>query len=156
MDMVVKLYELPEPRPLPKGVVVRRALAPEKALVCAWARSRFSEAWASECDIAFSRRPVALHVAVRGPKLLGFSVHGVYCPDFFGPAGVAPAERGKGLGRELLLASLRALAAQGYAYAFIGGAGPVDFYAKAVGAVPVAGSTPGPYRGLLTPRRNRR
>ncbi|MEK7857540.1 MAG: GNAT family N-acetyltransferase [Elusimicrobiota bacterium] len=158
MDLLVKLYGLPGPRPLPKGVVVRRALAPEKRLVCGWVAKRFSEGWASECDVAFSRKPVSLHVAVRGGKLLGFSVHGVYCLDFFGPAGVAPAARGKGLGRELLLASLKALEAQGYAYAFIGGAGPVDFYAKSVGAVPIAGSTPGPYRGLLSVsrRRNRR
>jgi hypothetical protein len=38
---------------------------------------------------------------------------------------------------------------QGYGYAIIGGVGPADYYSKAVGAVPIDGSEPGVYRGLL-------
>jgi hypothetical protein len=38
---------------------------------------------------------------------------------------------------------------QGYGYAIIGAVGPADFYAKAVGAVPIEASAPGIYRGLL-------
>lgn len=41
------------------------------------------------------------------------------------------------------------MAAEGYAYAIIGGAGTAEFYAKAVGPVPIAGSTPGIYATLL-------
>jgi predicted N-acetyltransferase YhbS len=59
--------------------------------------------------------------------------------------------RGTGLGKALLLAALRAMAADGYAYAVIGGAGPVDFYVKTVGAIPIEGSEPGLYRGMLRP-----
>ena len=38
---------------------------------------------------------------------------------------------------------------QGYGYAIIGGVGPAEFYAKTVGAIPIEGSEPGIYRGLL-------
>lgn len=38
---------------------------------------------------------------------------------------------------------------QGYAYAIIGGVGPVEFYAKTVGAVVIEGSDPGIYRGMI-------
>ena len=36
-----------------------------------------------------------------------------------------------------------------YAYAIMGAVRPAEFYAKAVGAVPIPGSTPGIYAGLL-------
>jgi len=52
-------------------------------------------------------------------------------------------------GTALLLATLHAMAAEGYAYAIIGGFGPAEFYSKAVGAVPIAGSTPGIYANML-------
>jgi hypothetical protein len=53
------------------------------------------------------------------------------------------------LGRALLLAALHAQRAQGYAYSIIGGVGPAEFYAKAVGAVLIEGSDPGVYAGIL-------
>ena len=62
---------------------------------------------------------------------------------------VLEEERGRGLGRALLLATLHAQREQGYAYSIIGGVGPAEFYAKAVGAVLIEGSTPGVYRGVL-------
>jgi len=49
----------------------------------------------------------------------------------------------------LLLECLRAMRELGYVYAIIGGVGPADFYAKCVGAVPIADSTPGIYADLL-------
>jgi hypothetical protein len=45
------------------------------------------------------------------------------------------------------MASLREL---GYAYAIIGGAGPVEFYVKTLGAIPIPGSSPGIYPKKLT------
>ncbi len=53
-------------------------------------------------------------------------------------------------GQELV--TLHAMAGEGYAYAIIGAAGPADFYANAVDAVPIAGSTPGIYAHLLRGR----
>ena len=41
------------------------------------------------------------------------------------------------------------LADLGYAYAIIGAAGPVEFYAKAVGATVIPDSSPGVYADLL-------
>jgi hypothetical protein len=42
------------------------------------------------------------------------------------------------------------MAAKGYAYAVIGGAGPTEFFVKTTGAQPIAGSTPGIYHDRLT------
>ena len=81
--------------------------------------------------------------------MLGFACHDVTCRNFFGPEGVVAEERGRGTGRALLLAALHAQREQGYAYAIIGGVGPAAFYARTVGAVTIADSTPGIYAGML-------
>jgi len=95
---------------------------------------------------------VTCFVALRNDKLLGFACYDVTCPNFFGPEGVAAPERGHGIGRALLLCALHAQRARGYAYAIIGGVGPAEFYEKAVGAIPIPGSTPGIYAGMLKRR----
>lgn len=152
-DMLVKLYDLPSlaaalDAMAKQGVAVRRALAPEAPVVSAWVRANFAGS-AAEVDIAFGRLPVACFIALRGQRILGFACYDATARNFFGPEGVAADARGQGVGRTLLLAALHAQREQGHAYAIIGGVGPAAFYAKAVGAVAIAGSTPGLYAGLL-------
>jgi GNAT superfamily N-acetyltransferase len=154
MDMLVKLYALPDSRPAydrlrQAGIVMRRALAPEKHKVIGWVRQNFSEAWASETDVAFSRQPVSCFIAIREKQIVGFACHDATCPNFFGPTGVDPNVRNGGVGKALLLACLEDMRQQGFGYAIIGGVGPADFYSKTVGAMPIDGSEPGIYRGLL-------
>jgi GNAT superfamily N-acetyltransferase len=154
MDMLVKLYDLPDSRATydrlrQAGITLRRALAPEKHKVSAWVRKTFSEAWASEAEVAFSRQPVSCFIAVQERKIIGFACHDATCPNFFGPTGVEPKAQKGGIGKALLFACLEDMRHQGFGYAIIGGVGPAEFYAKAVGAVAIEGSEPGIYRGLL-------
>jgi ribosomal protein S18 acetylase RimI-like enzyme len=154
MDMLVKLYALPDSqaaydRLRVAGITLRRGLAPEKHKVIAWVRQNFSEAWASETEVAFSRQPVSCFIAIQQKKIVGFACHDATCPNFFGPTGVDPSARQSGIGKALLFACLEDMKQQGFGYAIIGGVGPAEFYAKAVGAVAIAGSEPGVYRGLL-------
>ena len=118
----------------------------ERMVDRAMASPHFGERWAGEAETAFSRVPVSCHLAVDAAgKICGFACHDVTFRGFFGPAGVPEKLRGRGLGTALLLTALHSLAAAGYAYAVIGGSGDDDFYAKAVGAVPIPDSEPGPY-----------
>ncbi|MEF2248311.1 MULTISPECIES: GNAT family N-acetyltransferase [unclassified Paenibacillus] len=159
-DMLVKLYDLPELGPVMedmknKGIVIRRGLGPEKNAVAKWAQEHFSEYWKSECEVAFSRQPVTCFIAAaeipgsNKSKMLGFACYDSTLRGFFGPTGVSEETRGQGVGKALLLASLHAMKEEGYGYAVIGAAGPVDFYAKQVGAIEIPDSVPGVYRGLL-------
>jgi GNAT superfamily N-acetyltransferase len=152
-DMLVKLYELPDLEPVlnacrDQGVAIRVALSPERGRVLGWMDEHFAF-WAREVEGAYARFPVTCFLAVREHGILGFACYDSICRNFFGPTGVLESERRKGIGRALLLASLHALKAQGYGYAIIGGVGPAEYYAKAVGATLIEGSTPGVYRGLL-------
>jgi predicted N-acetyltransferase YhbS len=63
----------------------------------------------------------------------------------FGPIGVDAVFRGQGIGRMLLLRALEDQRALGYAYSVIGQVGATEFFARAVDAQSIAGSTPGPY-----------
>lgn len=78
MDMLVKLYDLPNSRQLfeslrQQHIDVRRLLAPDKHTVAAWVRKYFSERWESETEIAFSRQPVSCFIAVQDATILGFA-----------------------------------------------------------------------------------
>jgi predicted N-acetyltransferase YhbS len=154
MDMLVKLYDLPDSLPAferlrQAGITVRRALPPEKHKVTAWVRSTFSEAWASEVEVSFGRQPVTCFIAIDQGGIVGFACHDATCANFFGPTGTDPKARKNGIGTALLFACLEDMLQRGFGYAIIGGVGPAAFYAKAVGAVPIEGSDPGIYRGLL-------
>ena len=157
-DMLARLYDLPDPSSRVAalhdvGIEVHRALAPERHLVVSWVRQHFGEGWASECEVSFGRLPISCFRAQRGQEVLGFACYDATAKAFFGPTGVLARERRQGIGTVLLLVTLQAMAADGYAYAIIGGVGPAEFYAKAVGAVPIAGSTPGIYADMLRGRR---
>jgi GNAT superfamily N-acetyltransferase len=153
-DMLVNLLRLP-PREegaeelRRAGVVVRRARPWELTPVREFVARNFGVGWADEITVGFARQPVSVYVALRGGRLAGFAAYECTRRNFFGPTGVAEAERGRGLGRALLLAALWALRDMGYAYAVIGGVGPADFYARAVGATLIPDSAPGVYADPL-------
>lgn len=153
-DMLVKLYEIPDDRgflagPASLGITIRKPLGPEKQFIVDWVREKFEEAWASEVDVALSNRPVSCFVALDRDVLAGFACYDATALGFFGPEGVEEGCRGRGIGKALLLACLLDMKLKGYGYAIIGDAGPMEFYARAVGAVAIPDSTPGIYKGLL-------
>ena len=153
-DLLVKLYDLPEYSALKKqlerkGYIFKRAIAPEKTFVRQWVQKHFSILWADEVDVAFSRQPVSCIVAIKNKEIAGFVCFETTSKNFFGPTGVQEKYRGEGLGKLLLFLAMDAMKEMGYTYAIIGGAGPVDFYVKTVGAIPIPGSTPGIYQNLL-------
>ena len=155
-DMLVNLLRLP---PLDaaladlrrSGVVVRRAQPWELTPVREFVARNFKQAWADEMSVGFARQPVTVFVALREGRLAGFAAYECTRKNFFGPTGVVEGERGRGLGRALLLASLWALREAGYAYAIIGGVGPAEFYERAVGATLIPDSSPGVYADPISP-----
>ncbi|MGC8669343.1 MAG: GNAT family N-acetyltransferase [Chthonomonadales bacterium] len=149
-DMLVRLLDLPplEPeleRMKQLGVVLRRSLPFEASKVRAFVEAHFGQSWADEISVGYANKPTTVYIAVKEGRVVGFGAYECTCRAFFGPTGVAEAERGNGIGRALLIACLWGLREMGYAYGIIGGAGPTEFYSKAVGAVEIPGSSPGVY-----------
>ncbi|MFN2475547.1 MAG: GNAT family N-acetyltransferase [Chthoniobacterales bacterium] len=152
-DLLVKLYDLPSALETPVAEVVetRRAFSAERQFICDWLACEFSHAWAAEAGGCFGGGRVSCFVATCEGKLVGVACYDTTARGMFGPIGIAESSRHRGLGRQLLLTTLRDMASAGYAYAVIGGAGAdvIEFYRKAVGAIPIADSEPGFYRGML-------
>ena len=157
-DMLVPLLDLPPVEALiaklrTRDIVVRRAYPFEISQVRAFAERHFSVGWADEISVGFARQPVSVFIAIdqSGEKgrIVGFAAYECTARDYFGPTGVVEPHRKRGIGKALLLASLHGLRELGYAYAIIGGAGPVEYYAKAAGATLIEESEPGLYRDLL-------
>ena len=151
-DLLVRLYDLPPFGPAEaalagRGITLRRPLPWEKHLLLDWVEAEFGRSWRSECEVAFARQPVSCFAAAVGGRVLGFACYEVTARGFFGPMGVATAERGSGVGEALLLASLHAMREHGYVYAIIGGGdGAREFYERTVGATVIEGSERGVYR----------
>jgi GNAT superfamily N-acetyltransferase len=147
-DLLVKLYELDRYREscrVPAGIAVRTAMPYEASRVARWVTRRFGEKWADEVRGCFARQPVSCVLALAEASLLGFACHDATLRGFFGPVGVDPGARGRGVGRALTWAALDGLRARGYGYAIIGAAGDIGFYVKGFGALPIPDSSPGPY-----------
>lgn len=153
-DMLVPLYMLP-PRECGEGqmpgqtVIVRRAHPFELSRVQAFITAHFTQSWADEMSTAFAHQPITGFLAIDDGRIVGFAAYDATRRAFFGPTGVAPSHRGRGVGTALLVASLWGLHDLGYAYGIIGAAGPMSFYQKAVGAIEIPGSVPGIYTHML-------
>jgi GNAT superfamily N-acetyltransferase len=147
-DLLVNLLKLP-PLETPQGFIVRRAQPFELSPVRRFVAENFAQSWADEISIGFARQPVSVYVATIDRELAGFAAYECTRRAFFGPTGVLQSARGKGIGKELLLACLWSLREMGYVYAIIGAAGPVRFYQKTVSAIIIPDSEPGIYTDLL-------
>jgi len=153
-DLLVNLLKLPQIDSLidqqtAAGVNIRRSQPFEITPVRHFIEENFSVAWADEISVGFANKPISIYVATRGGRVIGFAGYECTRKAFFGPTGVDETKRGQGIGKALLIASLCGLRELGYVYGIIGGAGPIEFYQEAVGAIVIPDSEPGIYADLL-------
>lgn len=153
-DMLVRLWKLDFAALRLKAAQIEQAssvrfvrpLSPDFAKVRAFIRKEFGEGWASEAEASFYHDPVGCFIAVDSKNQpVGFACYNATCKGFFGPTGVVKNRRGEGIGSALLWRCLEALWELDFAYAVIGGAGPVEYYSKSVGATVIDDSSPGIY-----------
>lgn len=154
LDLLVHLLKLPPLAPAieplnAQGITVRRARSFELSMVRSFIEDNFSPSWADEVSVGFASKPITVYLATHNRSIIGFAAYDCTARGFFGPEGVAEPFSKRGIGKALLLSCLWGLREIGYVYAIIGQAGPIDFYVKTVGAVPIADSDPGIYVDLL-------
>ena len=136
---------------MPAGLVLRKPIGPEHDTIAHWVDKHFSPGWASEACVALANRPVSLFIATLGEpsEMIGFCCYDATARGFVGPIGVVDSARGTGIGAALLQACLADMRAVGYGYAVAGAVGAPDFFRRVAGAVEIADSSPGIYRGML-------
>lgn len=154
IDMLVRLYDLPDGAPLRAalqtgGITIRRCNPFERHILTDWVGRTFSPKWVSETKVAMGHQPAACYIATKDRTIVGFVCYDTTARGFVGPMGVDPEHRSHGLGKALLVTALENMRALGYAYAIVGGVGPQEFYTRCVGATPIENSSPGIYKDLL-------
>src|SRR6266550_968450 len=110
-DLLVNLLSLPDLEPFVAGlnhvgVRIRRAQPFEITLVREFIKNNFSIAWADEVSVGFANKPITLFIATRDNRVIGFAGYECTRKAFFGPTGVTQSERGRGVGKALLIAAL--------------------------------------------------
>ncbi|MGA1825810.1 MAG: GNAT family N-acetyltransferase [bacterium] len=154
-DLLVKLYDLNfemyRKEYFNTEIKIIRVLPSDKTKVIEFVRKKFNDNWASECERSFSKVPISCFIAVKNKKIIGFACYDVTARGYFGPIGVQPTEREKGVGTKLLYSCLRDMWDSEYGYAIIGWANEneIDFYKKAVLATVIPESSPGIYKRML-------
>jgi mycothiol synthase len=115
---------------------VRRASAGDRDRVISWIAETFGRIWAFETSRAFEHPIPTLVLAEERGRLAGFSAWGANNAALggYGPAGVTPSLRGRGMGRELLLGSLAEMRRDGFGRALIQWAAGYEFYRHVCGA----------------------
>ena len=141
-DMIANLTTLPENR-IPEGVRLKRAISCDKSRILAFIRLHFGRQWADETEYALNREPQGCFIATENGKILGFACYDATAKGFFGPTGVAASQRGRGIGRALLIRTLEGMREAGYGYAVIGSVDDAKgFYKKTLNASYIPGGEP--------------
>lgn len=125
------------PAGLPPGV--ERVTAATAGEARAFIEREFGRLWAWESMLALRNDPATLFVSREEGRIAGFAAceannRGL---GFFGPAGVHSSLRGKGRGRDLLLAALSDLRRLGYERGTISWAANAGFYQRCCGPMAV-------------------
>lgn len=99
-----------------------------------WVDENFGESWSKTLLQAFqsSEESIPIIKAEEKGKLIGFAAFDVYKnkKGIYGPMGVLPHTRHKGVGKGLLYHALQGMQERGYMYAVLKEAGPIEFYEK--------------------------
>jgi len=115
------------------GTVVRRAKPSERERFTRWAAEMFSPFWGFEASETFKFDPPKLWIGEQDSKTLGFSVYGALEPHWFGPIGVDPDSRNRGLGSVLLFKALASMREEGQRMAVIPWTEHLFFYSQVPG-----------------------
>ena len=123
-----------EERLTSEGVAIRRCSVEEAESVSTWAgKTSGIPFWRVEVRLAFENTPPTVLVAEASGKLLGFSAYSPTRANQFGPIGVDPSERKRGVGTVLLFKALQELKLAGYTEAVIPWTEHLFFYTQVPG-----------------------
>ncbi|MFC6151412.1 MULTISPECIES: GNAT family N-acetyltransferase [Mumia] len=136
LDVDLVAHENLVRRAAPPDLPMRRLTVEEAPAFEAWMRSTWGDTWAAEAGAALQRDPVSCFVSEEDGDYLGFAAYDTNRAGWFGPMGSSPESRGRGVGAALLRACLTDYLDAGRTTCEIAWVGPVDFYARTVGAVP--------------------
>ncbi len=97
----------------------------------------FNQGWADNVKKGFDMEIIPVYIAIMDEKIIGFGAYDLASKGLFGPMGTKRDNRTTKVGYSILHSCLKDMKRIGYKYAIIDEAGPVEFYEKSCGAVPI-------------------
>lgn len=122
-DLLVNLYQMrewDESRLKEDGIVIKRALIPDKGKVLDFVRTYYEGGWVHECEYALMNNPTSCYIAIKDKEIIGFSCYDATSKGYFGPIGIKPGLKSKGIGMVLFNRTLQGMKEAGYGYGIIG------------------------------------
>ena len=117
---------------------VRKASPSDFEKLASFVKEEFGERWLHSIEYGFRtyKENVPIYIAEQEEVIVGFACYDVVRgkKGLFGPMGTAKQNRVKGVGKQLLHCSLHSMKQEGYEYAIIGQAGPIEFYERCCNA----------------------
>ncbi|MED0933216.1 GNAT family N-acetyltransferase [Bacillus mobilis] len=117
---------------------VRKATPSDFEKLASFVNKEFGERWLHSIEYGFLtyKDNLPIYIAAQEEVIVGFACYDVVRgkKGLFGPMGTAKQNRVKGVGKQLLHRSLHSMKQDGYEYAIIGQAGPVEFYERCCNA----------------------
>lgn len=117
---------------------IRRASSSDFEKLARFVKDEFGERWLHSIDYGLRtyKEKVPIYIAQQEEAIVGFACYDVVRgkKGLFGPMGTAKQNRVKGVGKELLHHCLYHMKQEGYEYAIIGQAGPIEFYERSCNA----------------------
>ncbi|EOO22588.1 GNAT family N-acetyltransferase [Bacillus cereus] len=113
---------------------VRKANPSDFEKLASFVNEKFGERWLHSIEYGFRtyKENLPIYIAEQEEVIVGFACYDVVRgkKGLFGPMGTAKQNRVKGVGKELLHRCLHSMKQEGYEYAIIGQAGPIEFYER--------------------------
>ncbi|MFJ1104242.1 GNAT family N-acetyltransferase [Bacillus sp. RA(2023)] len=113
---------------------VRKANPSDFEKLASFVNEEFGERWLHTVEYGFRtyKENLPIYIAEQEEVIVGFACYDVVRgkKGLFGPMGTAKQNRVKGVGKELLHRCLHSMKQDGYEYAIIGQAGPIEFYER--------------------------
>ncbi|MDV5066610.1 GNAT family N-acetyltransferase [Bacillus sp. W1] len=117
---------------------VRKANFSDFEKLASFVEAEFGERWLRSIEYGFRtyKENLPIYIAEQEEVIVGFACYDVVRgkKGLFGPMGTAKQNRVKGVGKQLLHRCLHSMKQDGYEYAIIGQAGPVEFYERCCNA----------------------
>ncbi|MED2183531.1 GNAT family N-acetyltransferase [Bacillus wiedmannii] len=113
---------------------VRKANLSDFEKLASFVNEEFGERWLRSIEYGFRtyKENLPIYIAEQEEVIVGFACYDVVRgkKGMFGPMGTTKQNRVKGVGKQLLHRCLHSMKQEGYEYAIIGQAGPIEFYER--------------------------
>ncbi|WP_064091298.1 GNAT family N-acetyltransferase [Rossellomorea aquimaris] len=133
-DLIVNVVKKDWSYSIDSSILIKQVQHHDQNALTQFVETHFGKLWSKTLLNGFhpSHQKIPLVMASENDEIIGFAAFDVFQnkKGIYGPMGVVPTTRHKGVGKGLLYTALQKMKEKGYMYALLKEAGPIEFYEK--------------------------